>query len=100
MQVAPKLIGAAIGVITLIFALATNSTTDNFRLDIGGTKLEVGVWLMIQTSDPGKDDNARPWYCDQAEKNSACQTGNKDDKCCVALQDKCNTLKAFAVFCA
>eukprot|EP00035_Acanthoeca_spectabilis_P020843 m.434852 g.434852 ORF g.434852 m.434852 type:complete len:203 (+) comp17778_c0_seq1:76-684(+) len=94
-----KLIGAAIGAVTLIFAMATNSTTDNFRLDINGAKIEVGIWMLAQTSDP-KDDPAKPRYCDQTESNSKCRTGNKDDDCCIALRDKCNTLKTFAVFSA
>lgn len=98
LQVDGKLIGAAIGAVTLIFAMATNSTTDNFRLDINGAKIEVGIWMLAQTSDP-KDDPAKPRYCDQTESNSKCRTGNKDDDCCIALRDKCNTLKTFAVFC-
>jgi hypothetical protein len=58
-----KMIGAAIGVVLLIFAIAENSTTSGINLAVksGSTKFESGIWLTRQSDGAsGYDDKSYP----------------------------------------
>jgi hypothetical protein len=58
-----KMIGAAIGVVLLIFAIAENSTTSgvNTEAKTGSNKFETGIWLRRQTDGAsGYDDKSYP----------------------------------------
>lgn len=94
-----QLTATALGTLCLVFALAATTTTDNVRISMfdEDVKIELGIWLVQTTTEPTSGPD--PWYCDQAESDDNCRTGNKDDACCQALQDKCNTLKTFSIFC-
>eukprot|EP00037_Helgoeca_nana_P024489 m.260780 g.260780 ORF g.260780 m.260780 type:complete len:443 (-) comp26651_c0_seq6:348-1676(-) len=97
------LLGAVLGAILLIFAIADNATTSNLIIEFKSTGsptsvFETGIWLNRQVSGDGKSNDPSPTYCDYTQKAGKCWTSNKNDACCVALEHKCYTLQVFAVF--